>query len=127
MRNPSAPPVATSKEARPGRGKPLLTDARSSVSRSQNPSGESEDPVSLAVCELIARYELGEYRNRPTVQSRLADLFRTNPPDALERLQKAADFLGVTGEHAQELLSQDTQRELTIHLRTQEPRERGNA
>lgn len=49
-----------------------------------------------AVVELLLRYELGEFS--PRVRARLADIFQTDPPDAVERLQKAADYLGLTGE-----------------------------
>jgi len=46
-----------------------------------------------AVTELLLRYELGDFD--PRVRSRLAEIFRTNPPDALELLQRAADYLGL--------------------------------
>lgn len=74
------------------------------LARVLTPAAPAEDPVSRAVCELLARFELGEYRNRPAVQRRLADIFRADPPDALERLEAAAAHLGVTGEHADALL-----------------------
>jgi len=49
-----------------------------------------------AVVELLLRYELGEFS--PRVRARLASIFQEDPPDAIERLQKAADYLGLTGE-----------------------------
>ena len=58
--------------------------------------------------ELLARYHLGLLP--ANVGRRLAHIFRTNPPDALERLDRAADYLGITGEHAEELLDRATKR-----------------
>jgi len=75
------------------------------LARVLQPATPDEDPVSQAVCELLARFELGHYRNRPAVHLRLADIFRTDPPDALERLEAAAAHLGVTGEQADTLLN----------------------
>jgi hypothetical protein len=49
--------------------------------------------VKDAVTELLLRYELGEFDDR--VRARLAEIFRTDPPDALERLEKAAEYLGL--------------------------------
>lgn len=68
------------------------------------PAAPAGDPVSLAVCELLARFELGHYRRRPAVQARLAEIFATNPPGSLDLLTRAAAHLGVTGEHADALL-----------------------
>lgn len=78
--------------------------AREELARVLTPAAPGKDPVSRAVCELLARFELGQYRRRPAVHRRLADIFRADPPDALERLEAAAAHLGVTGEHADALL-----------------------
>jgi len=55
-----------------------------------SPSG-----LSSAVLELLYRYEHGHFA--PNVRERLAEIFRTNPPDALQRLEKAAEYVGVDG------------------------------
>lgn len=78
--------------------------AREELARVLQPAASGEDPVSPPVCELLARFELGQYRRRPAVHRRLVDIFRADPPDALERLEAAAAHLGVTGEHAEVLL-----------------------
>lgn len=62
------------------------------------------EKVSRAACEVMARYELGQFS--PRVRARLADIFRADPPDALERIETAAQHLGVTGEHADALLGE---------------------
>lgn len=60
------------------------------------------------VPELLARYHLGLV---PTnVGRRLARIFRDNPSDTLERLGRAADYLRITGEHAEGLLDRAAQR-----------------
>ena len=51
--------------------------------------------LSSAVLELLYRYEHGHFA--PNVRERLAEIFRTDPPDALQRLEKAAEYLGVDG------------------------------
>jgi len=51
--------------------------------------------LSSAVLELLYRYEHGHFA--PHVRERLAGIFRTDPPDALQRLEKAAEYLGVDG------------------------------
>lgn len=48
-----------------------------------------------AIAELLLRYELGDFDTR--VRSRLAQIFRTDPPDALQLLARAAEYLEVTG------------------------------
>ena len=58
--------------------------------------------------ELLARYHLGLIPSR--VGKRLAALFRDNPVDALERLERACDYLGITGEHADDLLARAVKR-----------------
>lgn len=47
-----------------------------------------------AVIELLLRHELGDFE--PRVRARLDEIFRTNPVDAVERLERAAAFLGIT-------------------------------
>jgi len=51
--------------------------------------------LSSAVLELLYRYHHGHFA--PNVRRRLAAIFATNPPDALERLEKAAAYVGVDG------------------------------
>lgn len=51
--------------------------------------------LSNAVLELLYRYEHGHFA--PNVRQRLAEIFRTNPPDAAQRLEKAAAYVGVDG------------------------------
>ena len=47
-----------------------------------------------AVIELLLRHELGDFP--PRVRARLDEIFRTNPADAVERLERAAAYLGLT-------------------------------
>lgn len=56
--------------------------------------------LSSAVLELLYRYEHGHFA--PNVRQRLAEIFRTDPPDALQRLEKAAEYLGVDGSELHE-------------------------
>ena len=51
--------------------------------------------VTNAIAELLLRYELGDFP--PQVRARLDEIFRTDPEDALQRLQRAAEYLGITG------------------------------
>lgn len=51
--------------------------------------------LSSAVLELLYRYQHGHFA--PNVRQRLATIFRTNPPDAVARLERAAEYLGVDG------------------------------
>lgn len=44
-----------------------------------------------AVTELLLRYELGDFDAR--VRARLAAIFEEGPPDAVDRLERAAAFL----------------------------------
>lgn len=53
------------------------------------------------LAELLARHALGMIE--PRAAARLAEIFRDDPPDALERLERAADHLAVTGDHADDL------------------------
>ena len=55
------------------------------------------------IAELLVRHHLGEYDNRPAVARRLGELFTSNPPDVLERLERACDHLNVTGHHLEHL------------------------
>ena len=63
----------------------------------------SRPPRDDRVAELCIRHHLGMYRDRTAVDRRLAELFQTNPPDVLDRLERAADHLGVTGHHLEHL------------------------
>ena len=51
-----------------------------------------------ANAELLLRYELGEFE--PDVRRRLAEIFEDSPPDALARLARACDHLGIDGSQA---------------------------
>ena len=46
-----------------------------------------------AVVELLLRHELGDFP--PRVRERLDELFRDNPADVVERLERAAAYLGL--------------------------------
>ena len=63
----------------------------------------SRPPRDDRVAELCIRHHLGMYRDRPAVDRRLAELFQTNPPDVLDRLERAADHLGITGDDLERL------------------------
>lgn len=71
-------------------------------------SRQAEQPapqdLSPAVLELMIRYELGHFE--PRIRARLAEIFRDDPPDAVQRLEKAAEYIGVDG---QELNTWDTE------------------
>lgn len=54
--------------------------------------------LSLRVIELLCRYEHGHFS--PAVRERLASIFRENPTDAVERLERAAEYLGLDGSEA---------------------------
>jgi hypothetical protein len=58
------------------------------------------------LAELLARFELGMIA--PKAAARLATIFEADPPDALARLERACDHLGVTGERADELVHRAT-------------------
>jgi len=59
-----------------------------------DPTSATPEPLSDAVLELMFRYELGDF---PTnVRERLAQIFTDNPDDAIERLERAATYLGLT-------------------------------
>jgi len=51
--------------------------------------------MSSAITELLLRHELGDFPTR--VRARLDEIFAEDPPDALERLQRAAEYLGLDG------------------------------
>jgi hypothetical protein len=60
------------------------------------------------VPELLARYHLGLVP--ANVGRRLARIFMENPRDAIDRLERAAIYLRITGEYAEELLDRAAQR-----------------
>jgi hypothetical protein len=62
----------------------------------------SDDP---RLAELLALLHLGFLPHR--VGARISQIVRDNPPDALERLERAANYLNLTGEHADELVARD--------------------
>lgn len=51
------------------------------------------------IAELLIRHHLGMYQGQPNVHNRLALIFERNSDDAVERLERAAEHLGVTGHH----------------------------
>jgi hypothetical protein len=65
------------------------------------------DLVTDAIAELLLRHELGDFP--PRVRARLEEIFTTDPPDALERLQRAATYLGIEGTTAETLERADAQ------------------
>lgn len=52
--------------------------------------------TSDAVAELLIQYELGQFG--PRIRKRLAEIFRENPTDAIERLKQAAAFVKIDGQ-----------------------------
>jgi hypothetical protein len=60
------------------------------------------------LAELLARFHLGHYADRPSVQSRLACILGScpSPPGTLDRLLTACDHLGVTGIDAARLVDE---------------------
>ena len=74
------------------------------------------------VIEVLARYHLGLVP--PAAGRRLARIFERNPPDALDRLERAAAYLHVTGDQAEELLKLAAQRGHDPAVDYLEPRER---
>jgi len=52
-------------------------------------------PLPDAVTELLLRYERGDFS--PKVRARLAEIFRDDPPNAMELLEVAADYLQLDG------------------------------
>lgn len=52
-------------------------------------------PLSDAVIQTMIRYELGDFD--PKVRERLALIFKLDPPDAIDRLERAAAYLGIRG------------------------------
>lgn len=71
------------------------------------------------LAELIARHELGMIA--PRAAARLAALFEANPPDVLDRLERACDHLGVTGDRAAELVDEAARRALEAQGHTPAP------
>jgi hypothetical protein len=65
-------------------------------------SSESENPRSdeRKIAELVARYQAGQFSHK--VRTRLAEIFEQNPPDAEERVLRACEYLGITGEGLEE-------------------------
>ena len=61
-----------------------------------------------AALEVLARYHLGLIP--PREGARLAAIFQRNPADAADRLERAAEHLGITGAQAGELLDLAAQR-----------------
>jgi hypothetical protein len=78
------------------------------------------ETLSDGVLELLFRYELGDFPEH--VRARLDEIFRTNPEDAVERLERAAAFLNL------EVLTPRTLERVDADLdkrsRTQEPEKR---
>lgn len=74
------------------------------------------DSISAAVTELLIRYELGHFE--PRIRARLTQIFRENPLDALERIERAAAYIGVDGQELDMWAAQADA--LTINSRRQE-------
>ena len=55
------------------------------------------------IAELVVRHHLGMYDADPKARDRLALIFERNPADALDRLERACEHLGVTGHHLEHL------------------------
>lgn len=68
--------------------------------------------VNDAIAELLLRYELGDFT--PRVRARLAEIFRTDPVDAVDRLQRAVQYLGITG------ATDETSRRIAAQLKAAE-------
>lgn len=52
-----------------------------------------------AIIELMARWQLGHFE--PRIRTRLGEIFEHNPPDATERLARAAQYVGIDGTAAE--------------------------
>src|SRR5690625_2752692 len=65
-------------------------------SRQAGQQDSRPEDLSAAVLELMTRYELGHFE--PRIRARLAEIFRDDPPDAVARLEKAAEYIGVDGQ-----------------------------
>lgn len=62
---------------------------------SSSAKSEPSENLQLRVAELIIRYEIGHFDER--VRARLAEIFRDDPPDAWDRLERACDHLEISG------------------------------
>lgn len=71
------------------------SDATSSTAGQQATHTGPQD-LSPAVLELMTRYHLGHFE--PRIRARLAEIFRDDPPDAITRLERAAEYIGVDGQ-----------------------------
>ena len=78
------------------------------VLREMDTLGMPRVELTPAALEVLARYHLGLIP--PREGARLALIFERNPADAADRLERAADHLGITGAQAVELLDLATQR-----------------
>src|SRR5690625_7110056 len=67
-----------------------------STAPSRQAEQQAPPDLSPAVLELMIRYELGHFE--PRIRARLAEIFRDDPPDAVQRLEKAAENIGVDGQ-----------------------------
>src|SRR5690625_7678870 len=67
-----------------------------STAPSRQAEQQAPPDLSPAVLELMIRYELRHVE--PRIRARLAEIFRDDPPDALERLERAAEYIGVDGQ-----------------------------
>jgi hypothetical protein len=74
--------------------------------KAQVNSMENRPPPTDRIAELLARYALGQFKDSPAVNARLAAIFSENPspPGTFDRLLRACEHLRVTGEHADELV-----------------------
>jgi hypothetical protein len=75
--------------------------------------------VTDAIAELLLRHELGDFS--PRVRARLETIFESDPPDALERLQRAVEHLnlkGITADTLKRTEAQSKARELAQGVST---------
>jgi hypothetical protein len=70
-----------------------LVDSGEHVTHDGVVGGMRDDGMNDVIAEVMIRYELGDFST--VVRDRIAVIYRLNPPDAIARLQRAADYLGI--------------------------------
>lgn len=71
-----------------------MVAATSTPKRGTAHSAQEGHSMNDAIAELLLRYELGDFP--APVRRRLLDIFTTDPPDAMDRLERACQHLGIT-------------------------------
>jgi hypothetical protein len=84
------------------RGRPTAREALAALLDAPDAPSATTFANSPRLAELLARYHLGLIA--PKAAARLGMIFEADPPDALARLERACDHLGVSGERADELV-----------------------